>query len=846
MDGELKTNLVTLESIRNDNSELHMFYRDADQIITDPFGLSKELNKEREIAKRNLIRLKNNSDFDIYSTLTEIAKSSFIREQQFYEIIPQLGKTYSQDLQSVFNRKIGGSEKEHKISYDYMQTEYKNSTYAKILTKAVYGIEDNNDSDAILQLLQALATITSDEIINQSESSISGRLVTTMLNQFDSLMTRFREEKEKELRRNLEAIEKELQKKENQGKAASMVRGKVMKEQGVLIQLNEKKIVDNIHKLLEVIKNSRKKIMLGEPEFTNAVITEVEQFTLEDEDVKNALKSMGVISEFRSQVFFNPSFKLSGNMGILSEWLTETLSILQSTVGNLRNDSGEPISSFITEDFIIDVISGIKIKQGSQMKGEIVTRAAAGTSKERKAAIESKLQELSKVIDQAAQKAKNSDNIKSLQDMFSGQQAYSEYVINVEESLKNDPEIVNCIGLIKDVISQFHDYCFKFLLSKGMSDQVLNKYKEIIPIVNTAIAQDGAKKIKQNNNRQLSSLNEEINKIPDMMSQITGWNLVIDLLEEESQNKKFDKKVAIAFVKAKVSDKDDQSSIIKVIEQSDPKDIIDNMKNKIRDKQNGFVALIQGAIGEVFFPSLVRSLLKGSNIDAEQLGSAWNLNEKQLHMDIKLAQKDKNGEIIKQWGVQSKIYSSNTVHFYRNTIIDFGNFNDKQGFFTAIKYMGSNEALAAIRFLILNHNTFDQPGINNVDNNDESTIKNALMERLDYLMRYGDGLSSFTENGIDVKNHFYMINFNIIPASAVILYIRDILPNLMKNEIIDITTLQKNYPTITEQDLAGAKDAKEINVLSERSKNVLPIGRALAKFKGISINFNNLGVLFNV
>jgi hypothetical protein len=34
-----------------------------------------------------------------------------------------------------------------------------------------------------------------------------------------------------------------------------------------------------------------------------------------------------------------------------------------------------------------------------------------------------------------------------------------------------------------------------------------------------------------------------------------------------------------------------------------------------------------------------------------------------------------------------------------------------------------------------------------------------------------------------------MINFNIIPASAVILYIRDILPNLMKNEIIDITTL---------------------------------------------------------
>lgn len=261
----------------------------------------------------------------------------------------------------------------------------------------------------------------------------------------------------------------------------------------------------------------------------------------------------------------------------------------------------------------------------------------------------------------------------------------------------------------------------------------------------------------------------------------------------------------------------------------DPKEVevlLGALSTRITERVTGFVSNVQGSIGELIYTVLLRQTVGETN--AYQFGRARNEKGQQAHADI--------GFVIDNnlYGIQSKVYQSNNATIYEKTTVNFASSD-------AIRYLGSEDALTAFRFFLVNNSVLESPLVNvppAVSENGEVSFLKILYDKLDYFIRYSDGLTSL-EN---VHNTFYMINFNLIPASAVFFLIMQQLEiennNKNSKKFIDYTP---DKISLTESQVKG-EDGKNKNLMN---KDILKFIENKATFKGLTINLNSLGAIFN-
>ena len=261
----------------------------------------------------------------------------------------------------------------------------------------------------------------------------------------------------------------------------------------------------------------------------------------------------------------------------------------------------------------------------------------------------------------------------------------------------------------------------------------------------------------------------------------------------------------------------------------DPKEVevlLGALSTRITERVTGFVSNVQGSIGELIYTVLLRQTL-GSN-NAYQFGRARNEKGQQAHADI--------GFVIDNnlYGIQSKVYQSNNATIYEKTSVNFASSD-------AVRYLGSEDALMAFRFFLINNSVLDDPlvGLQSaVQKDGDNSFLKILYDRLDYFIRYSDGLTSLS----GVHNTFYMINFNLIPASAIFFLI------MQQLEVENKSKDSKKFIEYTPDDIAltaeQVKDqgGKNKNLLN---KDILDLIKQKALFKGLTINLNNLGAIFN-
>ena len=199
------------------------------------------------------------------------------------------------------------------------------------------------------------------------------------------------------------------------------------------------------------------------------------------------------------------------------------------------------------------------------------------------------------------------------------------------------------------------------------------------------------------------------------------------------------------------------------LEENDIALSITEVTERIIEKRTGLKSNIKGTIGEIFITVLLELVFNNENQIVMQLGTSKNRGSESAHADIAFGEKGKLSA-----GIQSKVYSRNNIKLYDNTVVHFD--TDK-----AIRYLGSGEELTAFRYFLLNEQVLNQSD-NRLDEgffDSANPFLDVLQMRLDYFIRYNDGLS--IENLRDVRNNFYLINFNIVPASVIFLKMLDII-----------------------------------------------------------------------
>ena len=261
----------------------------------------------------------------------------------------------------------------------------------------------------------------------------------------------------------------------------------------------------------------------------------------------------------------------------------------------------------------------------------------------------------------------------------------------------------------------------------------------------------------------------------------------------------------------------------------DPKEVevlLGALSTRITERVTGFVSNVQGSIGELIYTVLLRQTLGTEN--AYQFGRARNVQGQQAHADI--------GFVIDNnlYGIQSKVYQSNNATIYEKTQVNFASSD-------AVRYLGTNEALMAFRFFLINNSVLDDPlvGLQSaVQKEGDNSFLKILYDRLDYFIRYSDGLTSLE----GVHNTFYMINFNLIPASAVFFLI------IQQLEAEEKSQSTKKFIDYTPDDIhLTADDVKDQGGKNKNllNKDILGLIKQKALFKGLTINLNNLGAIFN-
>lgn len=843
-------------------NNLHIFYNDFHDEMGD--GSSEEslqqgmslVEQETEKAKNLLFDVKKRTDkdgFDINSEsfisdkLLDIAEDSLEKEKEFYDIIFSDGGAFSKKVDNAFSEYVGSGTR----AFRYMMKKDGEQSLLEQFMRKVYSADDTN-GDQRMKLLQALGTLN-----NQSHIMPQAANLTTINRMSNMLSNIVRDYFETQYQKKV----KEAQKLADQIIARqNATKEKPAPDLEFQIIFPENQVFKNFSSIVQVLKQNKKE--------NNG---ELNLFPLAVETLKEIDKVVSVEQKKLEKKLTDTSFRDAGwhrtiydrelELGDLNDWIEDSIQQLSSFLA----ENGYPdLSDDVLTNILIDIMEGIDVKKSStialndskaihysyKVKGGLTMIDLIQQSLEKNFG-----QESAKKMMEEFQKTTSAVEVESI--LINNKQLIeiAKNLIEQYNSGEQNNEILSKIlaNNFVEEVEQFHNYVREMLFRRTSDKDLINYYDQnIIEIINRAILEDAIGAFFAKNPKALSAMNSEFKKISNEMPIVIDFAAQKVIVQQVYDALKKDKKLnSENFFKALaangVKDVEKLKAGALKASETDIDTQLNAVLSKIQDQAGGNISHIKGAIGEVFFPSFVRALWGDKGLTAEQLGSAINRNEKQAHIDINVTYDDQKGN-VKQWGFQAKIYRSNSISFYKDdTKIDFTNFT-RNGEYTAVKWMGSEEVVLALRYFLLNNTILQSFGLNLSTDASAASYKtqnltSAILMHLDNLMRYGDGLSTIQdENGGDIKNHFYMINFNIIPASAVILYIRDQIESLNKKGLIKNFTynVERNDQEI--KNLMTTQGAESVRVNSPLSKNMLTEARA--EFSGITINFDNLGAIF--
>lgn len=383
----------------------------------------------------------------------------------------------------------------------------------------------------------------------------------------------------------------------------------------------------------------------------------------------------------------------------------------------------------------------------------------------------------------------------------------------------------------KDILNQYNLGLKKYLLVVKSNSVAWEYYENNLLASVTQIAiRDWEQQMKPS---PVSELYKEIERANNASIHAAEWNKTVVQIENlekrltqtnslSSTDKKEIENIVNKFNK---TDKDD-AEMIKKMENffltQNYAEGINVIKKRLVSKRAGYIANFNGGIGEIFITTII-SKIAPKNWDVYQKGSSKNLYGQSAHADITI------GDI----GIQSKVYEKNNIKLYENTKVTFKLQDALRYLNTTLNVKGQtiNEAeLQAFRFFLLNNTILKDLDIIDWTDNDFVT---ALNLRLANFIRYSDGLTDL-EN---IKNNFFIINFNIVPASVIFLRMADMFKE--KNTYDRILIDFQNHVDINGLKNYSPSDGEESKYLI---KNLLSyLSDSFALFKSFELNLNDIG-----
>lgn len=371
-----------------------------------------------------------------------------------------------------------------------------------------------------------------------------------------------------------------------------------------------------------------------------------------------------------------------------------------------------------------------------------------------------------------------------------------------------------------DMLSFYHNSIKKYISGRGGNPTVYENFFE--KLVTQEVLQD--LKGNQQVSTAISAMNSEIENAQMAMMAIQERSQTQDFLQQLSNSldidskwddKKIDEIIASAYDKGMIEVDNKKVGVKEYFKTKNKKEILNMLIERIEYQKNGFVSTYNGSLGEIFITALLRAV----KVNTAQTGRERNLMSQQAHYDTLSEVIDQEGrkQLI---GIQSKVYNKNNISLYKNTTVNFSSE-------AAARYLETG-ALEAFRWFLLN-NTFlsslnDVTGFPYTDND----FQNFLILRLNNFIRYTDQLSSI-EN---VGNNFYLINFNIVPASVIFLKLKELFSEDKNFKDMIVFTGSDKVTIPNDQE----PEYYEVNNLLGKLKPVK------ATFKSFTLDLSRLGV----
>lgn len=416
----------------------------------------------------------------------------------------------------------------------------------------------------------------------------------------------------------------------------------------------------------------------------------------------------------------------------------------------------------------------------------------------------------------------------------------AKYVVNNNETNKNNQGILSKIEEsdvrnimnegVKAVLEQYNAALHRYLYNVGGVLAWEYYEKNLLKDVVNITLRDWEDAMKPS---PVSEVYKEISKANTASIHAAEWNKSIKQLEElekkitQSNTLSRNDEMAIEKIVDKFSktDKDDTEMVKAMKDAFASQDYSKGLKileKRLISKRGGYLANFSGTIGEIFITVIASKTSPKSKV--YQRGASINQQGQQAHADI----------TIDDIGIQSKVYQQNNIKLYPNTKVTFRMRDALRYLNTTTNKTGetiNEDELEAFRFFLLNNTILKELSINEWSDNDFLT---ALNLRLANFIRFSDGLTDL-EN---IKNNFFIINFNIVPASVIFLKMADMFKNeeIFSNKLIDFFN-ETDYVK-----LAGYNPQNH-DPSNYLIKNLLEyLSGSYALFKSFILDLSDLGV----
>lgn len=732
---------------------------------------------------KNILHRKDSNGKTFQQTidfLKYIAEESLDKECSFYD------KIFGEKDFSNAVRDAASS-----MSSSYMNTDFQGTPLYQILNFKVLGI-DNGKSDKY-NFIQIISSLNTQQIIDSSSQTVEQSLFTLYDNTIKDLF---------------------LEQKTARYNGAPLKEGEVM-YRGINMEKNAEFLAENL--VFQSFDDG------NEEEAKKKILA----FLMKGNKIKRGQEKTDYGQKMIYD-FYNQAKRIHDEMiEDLAEKTTEYIKEDEEAQFKNPNYKKEEAKRIAKE-----IIEGVKVTSGS-LKPRGNELIAATASYKTETLRENIIKYYQSAIQKETQKNLNKININE-----------NTFFKNEQNNLVNKN--------IQKFLEVLHSKMIDFIGTGGKTglgpkgiNLAQNYYISLIPQINSEIEKDfNLEGSNQKNNANISQLWTELQSIKQTLDKIGSLKESLKYIENiideklvpgllDSKDGKIIKdKILNIILQTLKTDKNyftvnkikyTKDQLEQMINDKDLGTLLNLLRKRLPEKIRGYISNFNGSLGEIYFTVLTR-IAFGKSFTTSQFGRARNELSQQAHADLGFY----TGSLDNQdgWGVQAKIYKDNQVDLYRDTKVSF----DAKD---AIRYLGSANELTAFRFFIINNTILSD--IKQDLEQDGYGFLNVLEERLDYFIRYSDGLTTLGT----LKNNFFMINFNLVPTSAVFFAMIE----YFQSNAEKLISIHLNFPNVLES-IYAPMNWEDKTVDSQNGINLLKGN--YADFKGFSIDLNKMGIgIFN-